>query len=180
MRTFIAVEFEPETKEKIEQVGIKIKNQSKKGSFTIKDNYHITLRFLGETNANEIELLKDAVEAAAYRFKRFTVDFTEVGKFQNSSGNIFWLGTKKTNELTKLNFNLSKALESQGYPRDKKNFVPHITLAREAVTVGNPDIILKNIKFEPITAEINKISLMESKFISGRVVYKTLFSSNLK
>ena len=180
MRTFIAAEFNLETKDKIEEVSMKIKNQSRKGNFTVKDNYHITLRFIGETGVNEVDLLKEAILLASCKVKKFTVNIDEVGKFQNNGGNIFWIGAKKHNELIKLNSILSKSLEAEGFSRDKKKFVPHITLARDAATVGSPDMVLKSIKFDTINADIQKISLMESKFIAGRVIYKPLFSADLK
>ena len=55
MRTFIAIEFDNETKKNITQLQNKIKNDCKKGNFTVKDNLHLTMHFLGEIEQEDLD-----------------------------------------------------------------------------------------------------------------------------
>ena len=48
MRLFIAVNFSEEIKDELFHISDKLKRFSERGSFSLKDNIHLTVIFLGE------------------------------------------------------------------------------------------------------------------------------------
>ena len=57
MRVFIAIDFEEEVKDYLDGIQNIIKENSRHGNFTQKENYHITLRFMGEVNKSDVDML---------------------------------------------------------------------------------------------------------------------------
>ena len=90
-----------------------------------------------------------------------------------------WLGTNKSKELVRLHQTLEKCLGKQGFKRERAQFSPHITIGREIVMIYNKKIAVE--KFKPKISEIivKEISLMESKRVDGKLVYKKLYSAKL-
>lgn len=177
---FIAIEFEDEIKDYLDQLQTKVKENSKRGNFTQKENYHITLRFIGEVDKDDVALLADAVNDTAVRNKAFSMNINEIGCFPKGNTSIVWVGLNKSTELMRLFATLEKSLEKQGFSRDKKGYTPHITLGREVAVNGNPTNILSKINIDKKEVKVTKISLMESKRLGNRLVYNCLYSSSLK
>ncbi|MEA4815484.1 MAG: RNA 2',3'-cyclic phosphodiesterase [Lachnospiraceae bacterium] len=180
MRTFIAVEFNDELKNHMDGLAKYISKYSKTGNFTRRDNYHLTLRFIGETPTSDIELLCEAIQETAVRNEGFELFLSELGEFKRESKSVVWAGIKDDKrELSRLASSLEKSLELQGFPRDKKKFSPHITLGREVSLIRDLKYFEDYIK-TPIIIPFKKISLMESVRIGPNLVYKRVFCSDLK
>lgn len=96
------------------------------------NDYHITLRFIGdvdETTASQYSAALKTVQAAPFwltiaRVGRFPEDATRLPK-------VLWVGVNHSPELMALQQAVSGALEASGLPRDKfAAYTPHITVAR--------------------------------------------------
>ena len=72
MRVFIAVQLDDDIKDYIMIKQSEIKKYISGGSLTGPDNFHITLKFLGELDARHIESVKRAMNDAASSFGNFT------------------------------------------------------------------------------------------------------------
>ena len=70
MRTFIAIEFDKETKNNISNLQNAIKADCKKGNFTTKDNLHLTLHFLGEIEEDDFTRIFNINVFAVYRVNK--------------------------------------------------------------------------------------------------------------
>ena len=179
MRTFIAIDFEEKTKRQIADFQDQIRADCKHGKFTYKDNIHLTLHFIGETDEYDLENLASAIEETAALNRKFTMNFTDLGYFDRGKECIMWLGTDKSKELVRLHQTLEKCLGKQGFKRERAQFSPHITIGREIVMIYNKKIAVE--KFKPKIGEIivKEISLLESKRVDGKLVYKKLYSAKL-
>ena len=91
MRTFIAIEFDNETKKNITQLQNKIKNDCKKGNFTVKDNLHLTMHFLGEIEQEDLDGIADAMSLTASLNRKFELNFEKTGYFDRGEKCIIWL-----------------------------------------------------------------------------------------
>lgn len=94
-------------------------------------NLHMTLAFLGETDAAH----RDAAIAAAAHVHTmpFALSIDRSGYFkQGRERGIVWVGCTMTPELSALVAGLRTSLESAGVGFDRKPFVPHVTLLRDA------------------------------------------------
>ncbi|MDF2587145.1 MAG: hypothetical protein K0S41_986, partial [Anaerocolumna sp.] len=62
LRLFIAVDFGVDVKNRLYQVIQDFKKHTERGSFTHKENLHLTLAFIGETK--DLERVKQAMDNA--------------------------------------------------------------------------------------------------------------------
>jgi 2'-5' RNA ligase len=102
-----------------------------KAKWTAPEDYHLTLHFLGDLPEEaEADLIAAAIPVAAAT-KPFELQLAESGTFpQSRSPRVLWLGIRPCRPLQDLVLRLRDALETLGYPPEKRPLRPHITLAR--------------------------------------------------
>jgi 2'-5' RNA ligase len=172
MRLFYAVKFNDNIKTALTENLGEIKKHTIKGSFTEKDNFHITLVFVGECEPDMLEDLKKVVDNTAANFNGLTAKATPVkaymsglGTFARPGDELLWVGvkTEPENILEKLNKTILEELNKCGIKiKDDKKFSPHVTLARRVVFKDITSKDLHRIKFEPINFAVKSVTLMES------------------
>ncbi len=180
MRTFIGIPMKQDVKEMLFQIQQQCAQMCKKGNFTEKDNFHMTLHFLGETTTGEIDDLKQAVYETALQNKEFVLTLNQIGVFQRGEKGIIWAGTEKNNTLFRLFEGLEKSLSRQGFAREKKKLSPHITLAREAIPYHSFAQMQKSILVEQKEIIVDCITLFESVRIGSKLRYQPIFTQGLK
>ncbi|WP_338668500.1 RNA 2',3'-cyclic phosphodiesterase [Pseudodesulfovibrio methanolicus] len=94
------------------------------------DTWHLTLKFLGETDEARIPSLKAAL--AAVDFTAFTLRAGGAGAFPDARRpKVLWLGLAEGGEQSAdLTGAIEDGLAALGIPREKKPFRPHLTLGR--------------------------------------------------
>lgn len=180
MRTFIGINFDEDIKEYLTEIQEKVKINCKGGNYTKRDNFHLTLRFMGEVKRDEIELLSEAVCEAGNANKKFDLTANELGFFTKGSRSIVWLGVSENKKLIRLFQTLEKSLGRQGFSRDKKGLSPHITLGRDVDLFLSQQQMKDKIKIEDKTLPINSISLLESARVGSNLVYRPIYTESLK
>lgn len=170
MRVFFAIEFEDEIKNFLYQIQNGVRQHCVSGNFTHKENFHLTLRFIGEQSTKEVERLMISLKDTAFLIPKFELGFDTLGKFERGSKKILWLGLKNSNYLNNLYEKLECTLEGCGYAREERTYNPHITLGRE-VRTENFGNMLKNITISNTVFKVNSISLMESTRINNKLCY---------
>lgn len=177
MRTFIAIEFEEEVKQYLYEIQEIAKTGCKNGNFTPKENFHLTLRFIGDADFDDIERLKEAVFHVSRQSKPFSFALSQLGFFEKGEKKIMWLGIKKSIPLYQLYNGLEKNLSRQGFSRNKQDLSPHITLAREVTLYTSPSVLQKKISMENKTVQVNEISLMKSTREGRKMVYEPIYKA---
>ncbi len=163
MRLFVAVQLSDPMKNSLVEVMHDLKKQGVNGNFTPKQNLHMTLTFIGETDKKqEIQKLMEEIG-----FQPFRIVLTEAGSF----GDLQWIGVKGNQKLKGYVNELQKKLREHGIPFDNKKFTPHITILRGAKS-SRP----YSIQVPKLEMQVEKISLMKSEQKDGRTVYKEVFS----
>ncbi len=176
IRVFFAIEFNDEVKKYIFDRQKIVREISKKGNFTLKKNIHLTLKFIGEVNSNEMNTLKKAVDVVANQNAAFKIVMDKAGKFDRGNQSIVWIGIERNSRLEKINNDLEQVLSQWGYEKENRKFKPHITVGRQVVFKEQES--LSHIQVSK-AAVINKISLMESKRVDGVLTYVPLYSRML-
>jgi 2'-5' RNA ligase len=98
------------------------------------ENYHLTLRFIGEVAKHEAEEIDLAL--AALRAKPFALSLTGVGTFAKAGRETaLWVGVERNPALDHLQNKVETALQRTGLEPERRRFAPHVTLAR----LNNPD-----------------------------------------
>ena len=114
MRTFIAIELEEEIKAHLAEVQAETQKLCRKGNYVPKDNFHITLHFLGEIEEDDIEYLQDAMYETARRNRPFTLTLDKIGFFPRGNKGIMWAGLEKSTHLRHWNWPVIRFFAKSG------------------------------------------------------------------
>lgn len=135
---------------------------------------HVTLRFLGEQTPDAIERVKRALAPIA--FPPFEVELSCAGAFPSlERPRTLWLsGTRGAAELTALAARLEDALAEAGIPRERRPFVPHLTLARCSGEPLPPALLKALEKVPPVSWTCCGIELMRSRLTPGGAIYSPI------
>lgn len=92
------------------------------------ENYHITLRFIGDVDAP----VADEIVGALRRIKRpsFDLALDGLGAFGNRRPHSLWAGVSPTPALNDLHAEVERRLQRIGLEPEHRRFAPHVTLAR--------------------------------------------------
>lgn len=93
-------------------------------------NIHITLRFLGDIEADAIDSIHESMKQVS--FSAFECKVQGLGVFPNLNyARVVWAGIREgSDEFKKIADQLEPKLRSLGFKADAKGFSPHLTLAR--------------------------------------------------
>ncbi len=95
-------------------------------------NYHLTLRFLGETDERLLSPLVKAGRDAAKKIRPFEIRFGRIGGFPDlRRPRVIFCGVEEgKKELSHLAASLDEEIEYLGFEREKRPYRAHLTLAR--------------------------------------------------
>ena len=182
-RIFIAVNISDEVKDEFlllqEKWTLPIK-------WTERDNFHITLSFLGNRGAKEIEEIKRIAKKAADGHSSFQLEFVKATYGPKESlPSMVWVKEVGSKELKALQKDLEKELmtsEVLKYAPERKSFSPHITLGRLQM------FDFRNLELEErpqinddfsFLSEVRSLEIMESKLSKEGSRYTVLESVKL-
>lgn len=171
MRLFTAICFDDETKNALFSA-VNAARELSSGNFSRKENLHLTLVFIGETDRRaEIEKAISEIE-----FPSFRLSFEGAGTFEKG---ILWAGISENEKLKNLFGAVSEKLSELGIESENREFVPHITLARKFRPEKDfsPEKIAEQLPEEEII--VNRISLMKSEREEGVLRYTEIFAKEL-
>jgi 2'-5' RNA ligase len=166
MRLFTAINFSPETKNGLVALCDELRVASSRGRFSLPENLHLTLAFLGECDTKQTAAAKLAMDSIS--FAPFELMIDSIGQFKRNGGDIWWAGLRENRGLLILQQNLTDKLRNAGLKFDERKFSPHITLGREIITKTRPRQI------EPFGETVTKIELMKSERIGGKLTYTAI------
>ncbi len=171
MRLFIAINFSEELKDIIYENELKIDKELLNGHITDKNNLHLTLVFIGETNKPKD--ISDVI--SKIDMNSFNILVKGLKYFKQRDKRLYYLDIEKNENLVKIYNYLYDELLNKGFSLEYREYVPHITLAREVILKNEVKIDSMNYQFT-----VNSISLMESKRINNQLKYIELYKKDLK
>ena len=166
MRLFIAINFNGETRSNLLALHDELRHKSERGRFSLPENLHLTLVFLGECNAMQTAAAKDAMDAVV--FDPFDLIIECIGRFRRGGSDIWWAGVRENRDLLSLQQKLATGLRTKGFRFEKREYSPHITFGREIVTDVMPRLI------EPFGETVSRIDLMKSEHVNGKLTYTSI------
>ena len=180
MRLFIAINFNNDTRSRLLALCDKLRGKSERGRFSLQENLHLTLAFLGECDGKQTSAAKSVLAAAS--FEPFDIAVDCVGRFpgapakpaswggRRDGGDIWWAGLRESKPLIALQGDLTEKLIASGFLLNKRRYNPHITLGREVKTSSMPESI------EPFGETVTSIDLMKSERINGKLTYTAIYT----
>ncbi len=125
MRLFTAVEVPEDVSERIAGIchglpGVR---------WTPPDQFHMTLRFIGEVSEAQREEISETLSGV--HCDSFTLHLRGLGQFlHRRMPGVIWLDVEMQPALEHLHRKIESALRGLGFPGDKRAFQPHVTIAR--------------------------------------------------
>ncbi|EEH15327.1 MULTISPECIES: RNA 2',3'-cyclic phosphodiesterase [Brucella] len=114
------------------------------------ENYHITLRFIGEVEGHMADEIANALDRV--RRPEFMLNLSGVDAFGSKKPHSIYAGVSPSPGLNALQAEIERICQRLRLPADPRKFTPHVTLAR-----------LKNARIEDVV-----------HYLSGRANFATL------
>ncbi len=141
-------------------------------------NFHITLRFIGETSPGIARQVMNSLDQAAKGTTPFSFFIFGIGVFRSvNHPRVLWLGVDDATALNALKEKADIQLENILNLEINTNFSPHLTIGRMK-KIGQIDSLkqvisdYRNINFTEV--EVRKIIYYESLSFPGGPEYKVL------
>lgn len=128
--------------------------------------WHLTVRFLGETEKTLVPGITAVVRTAVAEFCPFPLELRGLGVFPHERHPVvLWAGVFPPEPLKSLARRLDEAVVALGFPRERREFHPHVTLAR---INGRPPrdfaaLLQKHATTEFSRAVVDHVDLMKSE-----------------
>lgn len=131
IRTFVALKINPEQELITQLRTFKTLFKEERINWVPEDNFHLTLRFIGNTSREQLYNLVDKLEDVAKEQAGFSFRIEGAGYFK-SKGTPRVLFVKITEEeaLKQLAKKVESAVTSVGFLPELKSFRPHLTFGR--------------------------------------------------
>lgn len=170
MRLFVAIPIPEELRERAAGLGREI---SLEGVVPVrKENMHLTLRFIGETQGTKLETIKERL--AQVRFPGFRCTLRGIGAFPDENYiRVVWAGCESGGALEALAEDVGGALK--GFGGDER-FSAHLTIARVKKKPALAAFFAAHRKDELGSFEVREFHLIESVLGPGGPQYRTLAS----
>jgi 2'-5' RNA ligase len=130
-RTFIALKIEPQ-KEMMDCINqLQDVLRMEKIKWVDTGSLHITLRFLGDTSAEQVRSTIGFLVELVPECPSPELVFRRLGVFRNiRDPRVLWIGMDPGPVLTDLKSTIDRKLSGIGFPAEERKFRPHLTLAR--------------------------------------------------
>ena len=137
-------------------------------------NWHLTLRFLGETGPEAASTMTAALHDAV-RTPSFRVVFEGCGAFPRPArASVLWIGVSAgAAELTALATAAEGAARAAGFPPERKPFTPHLTLSRLR-TPEDVRAVLDRVPPAGVAMEVEEVVLYRSHLGGGPPRYEAV------
>lgn len=128
------------------------------------DNYHITLRFIGDVDNQTANEAADNLDYLSESL-RFPIRLTHLGTFGGDKPRALYAGVEPSEALSRLQAAQERMLQRSGLPAEGRKFVPHVTLARLRGTSAEEvaRYIAEAGRFEPLTFSVPRFVLFSSR-----------------
>jgi 2'-5' RNA ligase len=187
IRAFIAVELPTEIKAELGKIESVLKSRSATPAKWVNpESIHLTLKFLGDVDAGRITEILDAIKSGVDGIPSFRILLAGLGVFPNPfRTQVVWAGLSgNMSRLEKLQGQIEIEMEKLGFPREKRGFSPHLTLARvrNHATRDEREKLGALVTETPFTGgsiNVDSVNLMESQLTRQGALYTRLGSIRL-
>ena len=177
MRVFVALELPQKTKDNLERSQNQFAELSSGGNFVKKDNFHITLHFLGNVLPSDLIYIQSAMDQVS----DLPAPELAVTQFvMMRASDIVCAKLRQSAELTELHDRLGEKLEANGFEVEHRAFRAHVTLIRKRSFTLPFSEVTKNVKVYNMPFYTTNLVLYESVFGEQGVSYRELYKVTLQ
>jgi RNA 2',3'-cyclic 3'-phosphodiesterase len=130
LRLFVALDIPEDVRAAIAALAARLRSVCASARWVRIEGAHVTLKFIGEVPVENVESIEAALRTLPFP-AALKIVFRGVGFFPNERRpQVLWAGIEAGLELRILAEAVETALEPLGISRDRREFSPHVTLAR--------------------------------------------------
>ena len=143
MRTFIAIDLDPEIKSRICSLIGELDTGKKNVRWIKRHALHITLKFCGTIALSKVDSIKHVLDDIGSKTRSFPLTIEGTGCFPEGSRKprVLWVGIGTSPPLNALQRELDAELSRLGFTKEQRPFSPHLTLGRVKFTAGLGQIL---------------------------------------
>lgn len=142
---FFALTLPDDVKANVSKISERLKADFPFKSWVHRNDYHITLAFLGNADQRQLAEAVSNVKGALKDFQSFQVALNQVGTFgRPDSPRILWVNPAESSALSEVRDKVYTACEQAGFQLESRPFKPHITLARK--WIGEQEFDSRSVK----------------------------------
>ncbi len=184
MRLFVALQIPTEIRHRFAELidelrRLDSKSLTKKPRWVPPENLHVTLKFIGHTDASRLDSVCAAL-AGVRSAQPVRLQFRTIGFFPNAKRpRVIWGGVGASEHLTPLATEIDQKLAAAGFPAETHEYKPHLTLARLDPPIMSPElreVIERNAALDFGELLTGEFHLIESKLKPTGAEYTTLQS----
>lgn len=175
---FLAVTLPNHVKEILANYKEVMKDKLPFRSWVHKEDYHITLAFLGSATQEQLQGIEKELQLLVNtpELNLALHNFSTFGLIE--SPRIFWAGLKENQALVSVQKQVHVICERNGFSLETRPYHPHITVARK--WVGEEEFNLKDLKqLETVLFQADTITLYESH-VHQTPKYKPIYEIKLQ
>lgn len=175
MRLFYAVMLDEKCKRALDSYCRALGPYLERGRFTLSENLHLTLVFLGEADLDAAKSCLHRLQAAP-----FEIVIAGLGHFRQPGGDVLWAGVQPKEGLLRAQKNLEALARQAGFPVEHRPYRPHLTLARGVRLIPETNLADLDPLLPNCGMQGKAVSLMESRRENGRLRYIELERKSLE
>lgn len=185
-RIFAAVDISDEARRKVSTYIETLQNEFPRVrvGWDKPEKLHLTLKFLGDTDEKQLEMLIQIIEKISAGVSKFNLRIANTGVFPSvRKARVLWIDVfDEKGSLAEINAQIETKCEKIGFAREKRAFVPHLTIARIREPHKSKDLTEKHLQnaFEPVEMEVSEIVIYESKLQPTGSIYSRLQAFRFK
>lgn len=143
IRSFLAIELPSAIAKGIKRVQDDLKQSHADVRWIEPRRIHLTLKFFGNIDEEACGGIMDTVGKAVSEVKPFTLSIKGLGAFPRwKNPRVVWLGVEDGGGVVKpLQRMIEECLQGIGYPREARDFKPHLTLGRVRSGKGKSELL---------------------------------------
>lgn len=147
-----------------------LRDRFPEGRWTLPVQWHLTVKFLGETPSAKVKAVVSAASDVARRTPCFDIALGSFGIFPENP-NVLWTAVDTgAGPLARLARELESTLEPLGFSAEKRAFRPHVTLARFRSSLRSLPSDLPRLWVGGFEAKA--LDLMESRLDGDGAIYR--------
>jgi 2'-5' RNA ligase len=184
LRLFIALELPPHVLEALEatQRDLRPRVPERAARWVRPEGIHLTLKFLGDVPAGQVDAVGAAMREAARDHAPFELRAEGLGVFPNpQKARVLWVGVKGELEtLGRLQASVEEHVAPLGYPTESRSFSAHLTLARASRNASRAEqealggLVGSSDVGTLVAWQVGAVNLMRSQLKPGGAVYTRL------
>jgi 2'-5' RNA ligase len=185
MRSFVAIELDPPLRGPLIRLLRERLPRTRDVRWCTEQQLHLTLKFLGEARDEQLSAVCDALAAAAADIEPFPLRLAGLGCFPAPRNpRVLWCGVEdEAGGCARWLAAADPLLEELGFPRETREFHPHITLGRSKSSAGAG--VIRRVLEEatpppPREMTVGEIVLFESRLSPRGAQYTPRFKARLR